>query len=45
MIPFWWACCTAWQTGMASSSRSADRQPPLVAEPVIGMPLTSSMTK
>ena len=22
MIPFWWACCTAWQTGTNSSSRS-----------------------
>ena len=33
MIPFWWACCTAWQTGMASSSRSRRRQPALVAEP------------
>ena len=22
MIPFWCACCTAWQTGMNSSSRS-----------------------
>ena len=21
MMPFWWACCTAWQTGMNSSSR------------------------
>ena len=21
MIPFWWACCTAWQTGTNSSSR------------------------
>ena len=22
MIPFWWACCTAWQTRTNSSSRS-----------------------
>ena len=22
MIPFWWACCTAWQTWTNSSSRS-----------------------
>src|SRR5437868_3769693 len=22
MTPFWWACCTAWQTGMNSSRRS-----------------------
>ncbi len=22
MIPFWWACWIAWQTGMKSSSRS-----------------------
>ena len=22
MIPFWWACCTAWQTATNSSSRA-----------------------
>ena len=32
MTPFWWACCTAWQTGTNSSSRSAGRQVVLVAE-------------
>ena len=31
MIPFWWACCTAWQTRMNSSSRSRDREAVLVA--------------
>ena len=34
MIPFWWACCTAWQTWMNSSSRSADRE--LLAVAVVG---------
>ena len=46
MMPFWWACCIAWQTGMNSSSRSAESQ--LVRHRsswVIGTPLTSSMTK
>ena len=32
MIPFWCACCTAWQTETNSSSRSPRRQPVLVAE-------------
>ena len=31
MIPFWCACCTAWQTGTNSSSRSREREPVLVA--------------
>ena len=31
MIPFWWACWTAWQTGTNSSSRSPGRQLVLVA--------------
>ena len=34
MIPFWWACCTAWQTRTNSSSRSADRE--LLAVAVVG---------
>ena len=31
MIPFWWACCTAWQTWTNSSSRSAIGRRSLVA--------------
>ena len=31
MMPFWWACWTAWQTGTNSSSRSRGRQLVLVA--------------
>ena len=31
MTPFWWACCTAWQTWTNSSSRSRGREPGLVA--------------
>ena len=31
MIPFWWACCTAWQTGTNSSSRCRGVQVVLVA--------------
>ena len=31
MIPFWWACCTAWQTVTNSSSRAAYREPFRVA--------------
>ena len=31
MMPFWWACWTAWQTGTNSSSRCAGRQAVLVA--------------
>ena len=31
MIPFWWACWTAWQTGTNSSSRSSGRELVLVA--------------
>ena len=31
MIPFWWACWIAWQTGTNSSSRSRGREPCLVA--------------
>ena len=45
MIPFWWACCTAWQTGMNSSSRSRGVSRCSSQNLVIGTPLTSSMTK
>ena len=31
MIPFWWACCTAWQTRTNSSSRSGIGELLLVA--------------
>ena len=31
MIPFWWACCTAWQTCTNSSSRSRGVELVLVA--------------
>ena len=31
MIPFWWACCTAWQTWTNSSSRSRSGELVLVA--------------
>ena len=31
MIPFWWACWIAWQTGTNSSSRCARRQVVVVA--------------
>jgi len=27
MIPFWWACCTAWHTGMNSFRRSRTERP------------------
>ena len=33
MMPFWWACWTAWQTGMNSSSRCRGREVVLVAVP------------
>ena len=45
MIPFWWACWTAWQTGMNSSSRSRGVSCCSSQYWVIGTPLTSSMTK
>src|SRR5215472_14294141 len=32
MIPFWWACCTAWQTWPNRSSRSRTVSPVVVAE-------------
>ena len=45
MIPFWWACCTAWQTGTNSSSRCRGVSWCSSQYSVIGTPLTSSMTK
>ena len=45
MIPFWWACCTAWQTGTNSSSRCAGVRWFWSQYSVIGTPLTSSITK
>ena len=27
MIPFWWACCTAWQTGDEQLQPGPDREP------------------
>ena len=32
MMPFWWACWIAWQTGTNSSSRCRGRQLALVAD-------------
>ena len=43
--PFWWACWIAWQTGTNSSSRSRGADWWSSQYLVIGMPLTSSMTK
>ena len=45
MIPFWWACWTAWQTGTNSSSRSRGVRWLSSQYLVIGTPWTSSMTK
>ena len=45
MMPFWWACCTAWQTGTNSSSRSRGVSCCSSQYSVIGTPLTSSITK
>ncbi len=45
MTPFWCACCTAWQTGTKSSSRSRGPRWFWSQYSVIGTPLTSSMTK
>ena len=45
MMPFWWACCTAWQTGTNSSSRWRSGSCCSSQYSVIGTPLTSSMTK
>ena len=46
MIPFWWACCTAWQTGEEQLQPLAEGQAVRRrSTSVIGTPLTSSMTK
>ena len=45
MIPFWWACWIAWQTGTNSSSRSRGVRWLSSQYLVIGTPWTSSMTK
>ena len=46
MIPFWWACCTAWQTCTNKLQPLGDRQSWCWSQySVIGMPRTSSMTK
>ena len=45
MMPFWWACCTAWQTGTNSSSRCRGVSWCSSQYSVIGTPLTSSITK
>ena len=45
MMPLLCACCTAWQTGRNSSSRSRAVSWCWSQYSVIGMPLTSSMTK
>jgi len=45
MIPFWWACCTARHTCWKSSSRSPVLSDAWSQYSVMGMPLTSSITK
>ena len=45
MMPFWWACWIAWQTGTNSSSRWRGVRWLSSQYLVIGTPLTSSMTK
>src|SRR2546423_586181 len=45
MMPFWCACCTAWQTGPNNASRSAGVRRCSSQYWVIGTPLTSSITK
>src|SRR5882672_6509874 len=45
MMPFWWACCTAWQTGTNSASRWAMLSRASSQYAVKGTPLTYSMTK
>ena len=45
MIPLPWACCTAWQTERNRSSRSRAVSCCWSQYSMIGMPLTSSMTK
>ena len=45
MIPFWWACCTAWQTATNNSSRARTGSRLRSQYSVIGSPWTSSITK
>ena len=45
MMPFWWACWIAWQTGTNSASRSRGVSLLSSQYRVIGTPWTSSMTK
>src|SRR6478609_8111633 len=45
MMPFWWACWIAWQTGTNNSSRWRGVRWCSSQYLVIGTPLTSSMTK
>src|SRR5438105_15902090 len=45
MMPFWWACWIAWQTGTNSSSLSRGVRWLSSQYLVIGTPWTSSMTK
>ena len=45
MIPFWWACWIAWQTGTNSSSRCRGVRRLSSQYLVMGTPWTSSMTK
>ena len=44
-MPFWCACCTAWQMGTNSSSRSLVVSLASSQNLFSGRPLTSSMTK
>jgi hypothetical protein len=44
-IPFWWACCTAWQTETNSASRCRGVRWLRPQYSVIDSPLTSSITK
>ena len=44
-IPFWCACCTAWQIGTKSSSRSRGVSLASSQNLFSGRPLTSSITK
>ena len=45
MIPFWWACWIAWQTGTSSSNRWRGVRWLSLQYLVMGTPWTSSMTK
>ncbi len=44
-MPFWWACCTAWQIATKSSRRSLVVSLASSQNLVNSGPLTSSMTK